>query len=68
MAGLLTRPSALWTAATSPLETVQAVLGRYHFVSFRLKRWDQFTEARTIRPKSMGEYNAWSITSRSELS
>ena len=45
-------------------ECVEAVLGRYHFVSFRLKRRDQFTEARTIRPESMSEYNAWSITSR----
>jgi hypothetical protein len=35
---------------------------------FQAKRGDQFIEARTIRPKSMDEYNAWSITSRSELS
>ena len=40
-------------------ESVETVLGRDHFAPLRLKRWDQFTEARTIRPESVGEYNTW---------
>ena len=40
-------------------ETVETVLGRDHFVPLGLKRRDQFTEARTIRPESVSEYNTW---------
>ena len=40
-------------------ESVETILGRDHFVPLRLKRWDQFTKARTIRPKSVGENNTW---------
>ena len=40
-------------------KTVETVLGRYHFVSFGLKRWDQLAEARAVGPESMSEYNTW---------
>ena len=44
---------------TSSLLTVETVLRRDHFVSLGLKGGDQFTEARTIRPESVSEYNTW---------
>jgi hypothetical protein len=40
-------------------ESVETVLGRNHFVPLGLKRWDQFTEARTIRPEPVCEYDTW---------